>query len=67
MLNPTRVNIQKEKKTVFCFHEVKSDYLLIIVERAVDEILNYGYSCESHCAALSCVPVYYAVQGGSKF
>ena len=33
----------------------------------VDEILNCNHSNESYRAVISCVAVYYAVQGGSNF
>ena len=40
---------------------------VILTFESVDEILKCDHSNESYWAVLSCVSVYYAVQGGSNF
>ena len=40
---------------------------VILAFESVDEILKCDHSYESSWAELSCVAVYYAVQGGSNF
>ena len=40
---------------------------LLLLSIIMDEILKYDHSNESYWAVLSCVAVYYAVQGGSTF
>ena len=40
---------------------------VILTFESVDEILKCDHSNESYWAVLSCVGVYYAVQGGSNF
>ena len=42
-------------------------YKVVLTFRFVHEILKCDHSNESYRAILSCVAVYYAVQGGSNF
>ena len=42
-------------------------YKVVLTCESVDEILKCDHSNESYGAVLSCVTVYYTVQGGSNF
>ena len=42
-------------------------YKVVLTFESVDEILKCDHSNESYPAVLSCVTVYFALQGGSNF
>jgi len=68
MMKSLSVNIQM-KANESCFPAVLFImlYKVVLTFEPVDEILKCDHLNESYCAVLSCVAVYYAVQGGSKF